>query len=120
MADGLRSKGLRLALAAGLLCGLAGPVHAGDDHDHDHDRARRALEAGEILPLRSILQRVERQYPGQIMEVELDRKDDNWLYKIKLLRTDGSLVKLRIDARDGRVLGDRVKGNADASGQRAR
>lgn len=116
MADRLWSTMLRIALAAGLLFGLAGSGHAGDDHD----RARRALEAGEILPLRTILQRVDRIYPGQIMEVELDHKDNNWLYKIKLLRNDGALVKLKVDARDGRVLDDRVKANTSPDGSKAR
>lgn len=34
--------------------------------DSDHDRARKALEPGEILPLRTIIARLERDYPGQI------------------------------------------------------
>ncbi len=73
--------------------------------NHDHDRARAAVAAGEVLPLRTILERVEREYPGQTMEVELDRKDGRWIYEIKQLRTGGELVKLKIDARDGTVLG---------------
>lgn len=79
-----------------------GPTQA--DDGHDHDRARQALEAGEVLPLRAILERVERDNPGQVMEVELERKDGRWIYEIKLLRTSGSLVKLKVDARDGTLL----------------
>jgi len=96
---------MRVALVAGLVLALlgAGPSRAGDGHDHD--RARQALEAGEVLPLRTILQRVERDYPGQIMEVELEHTDGRWLYEIKVLRTGGALVKLKIDARDGRLIG---------------
>jgi len=78
------------------------PSHAGDAQDHD--RARRALEAGEILPLRTVLERVERDYPGQIMEVELEQKGDRWVYEIKVLRTGGALIKLKFDGRDGRLL----------------
>lgn len=87
-----------LVIAA--LCAV--PSHAGDAQDHD--RARRALEAGEILPLRTVLERVERDYPGQIMEVELEQKGDRWVYEIKVLRTGGALIKLKIDGRDGRLL----------------
>ncbi len=76
--------------------------------DHDHDRARRALEAGEILPLGTIIHRLERTYPGQIIEVELERDDGVWVYEIKLLRDNGSLLKLKVDARDAALLG--VKG----------
>jgi uncharacterized membrane protein YkoI len=109
------SRGLRAALSAALLLALlgAGAGQAGDGHDHD--RARQALESGEILPLRTILERVERDYPGQIMEVELEREDARWIYEIKLLRTGGALVKLEIDARDGKLLG-RPKGKDGRSG----
>ncbi len=108
MAGSKSLKGVRAALSAALLLALlgAGASQAGDAHDHD--RARRALESGEILPLRAILDRVDRDYPGQIMEVELERDDARWLYEIKLLRPDGALVKLKIDARDGALLG--IKG----------
>lgn len=102
------------ALGVALLAGLlhAGSGWAGDTHDHD--RARQALESGEILPLRTILERVERDYPGQVMEVELEREDGRWRYEIKLLRRDGALVKLVLDARDGRQL--RIKGPKDKGG----
>lgn len=76
--------------------------------DSDHDRARAALESGEILPLRTIIARLEHDYPGQILEVELDRDDDLWVYEIKLVRANGVLVKIKMDASDGRLLG--VKG----------
>jgi uncharacterized membrane protein YkoI len=91
-------------LLATLLAAAAGPAWAGDGHDHDHDRARQALQAGEVLPLKAILARVERSHPGQVMEVELERKEGRWIYEIKLLRAGGDLSKLRVDARDGTVL----------------
>lgn len=76
---------------------------------HDHDRARKAVEAGEVLPLKSILERVERDYPGQVMEVELDRENGRWLYEFKILRSGGSLLKLKVDARDGTPLGKKER-----------
>jgi uncharacterized membrane protein YkoI len=78
--------------------------------DEDHDRARQALESGEVLPLRTILERVETEYPGQIMAVELEQRDGHWIYEIKVLRTGGDLVKLLIDGRDGRLLGSKRHG----------
>ena len=112
-----RLKNALLALATALMAsaspgsaGSSGDGH-GDGHGADHDRARQALEAGEVLPLRAILERVERAYPGQIVEVELEREDGRWEYEIKLLRSGGALVKLRVDARDGSIIG--VKGRKD-------
>ena len=75
----------------------------------DHERARQAVEAGDVLPLRTILDRVEREYPGQVMEVELDREKGEWVYEIKLLRKGGTLMKLKIQARDGTILGFKEK-----------
>ncbi len=75
----------------------------------DHDRARQAVEAGDVLPLRTILERVERDYPGQVMEVELDQEKGEWVYEIKLLRKGGALMKLKILARDGTILGFKEK-----------
>ena len=76
--------------------------------DNDHERARSALESGEILPLQTIIAKLEQIYPGQILEVELDRDDDLWIYEIKLVRDNGVLIKIKLDASDGRLLG--VKG----------
>lgn len=106
---------LRAVLLAALtLVFLGGGVSQAGDAD-DHERARRALESGEILPLRTILERVERDHPGQIMEVELDREDGRWLYEVKVLRAGGALVKIEIDARDGTLL--RLKGPKDRNGR---
>lgn len=92
-----------LAVMSALAMPAAGVSHAADGGDHD--RARQAVEAGDMLPLRTILERVERAYPGQVMEVELDREKGEWVYEIKLLRQGGALMKLKVLARDGTVLG---------------
>lgn len=84
-----------------------GVSHAADNPDHE--RARQAVEAGDVLPLRTILDRVERDYPGKVMEVELDREKGEWVYEIKLLRKGGALMKLKIQARDGTILGFKEK-----------
>ncbi len=99
---------LRACLAV-FLCGatLLGlpPASAGE---RDHDRARQALQEGKILPLRSVLDIVEQSYPGQVVKVEFEEDDGEYLYEIRLLQDSGNLLKLKIDARDGQVLA--VKG----------
>jgi uncharacterized membrane protein YkoI len=85
----------------------SGVSYAADNADHD--RARQAVEAGNVLPLRTILEQVEREYPGQVMEVELDREKGEWVYEVKLLRKGGALMKLKIHARDGTILGFKEK-----------
>jgi uncharacterized membrane protein YkoI len=81
--------------------------------DADHDRARQALEAGEVLPLDAILKRIERDHPGQVLDVELEleKRDgvERWVYEVKLLRKGGALAKLEVDARTGSVISRKVK-----------
>lgn len=101
-----------------LLLALGGSLPAQADDRQDHDRARHALEAGEVLPLRTVLERVEREYPGQVMEVELERSGERWVYEIKLLRTGGALQKLKVDARNGTLIGSKSR-NAPANESKA-
>lgn len=88
------------------LFGVLAPLTASHGHSHedDHEQARRALEAGHILPLRTVMDRVERDIPGQIVKIEFDDDDGSWIYKIKVLQRDGKLIKLKVDARDGAIL----------------
>lgn len=72
--------------------------------DSDHDRARNAVQAGQVLPLKTVLERLEREHPGQVLEVELEQEDGRWVYEVKLLQAGGRLVKLELDAASGEVL----------------
>ena len=112
-----RPSGSRCRTAAGALCVLLlafGSSSGMADNERDHDRARQALEAGEVLPLRTILERVEREYPGQVIDVELEREHESgqerWVYRIKVLRSGGALIKLKVDARDGSIMGKKGPG----------
>jgi uncharacterized membrane protein YkoI len=85
------------------------PLAHADDSE-DHDRARQALEAGDILPLKTVLEKVSTDTPGSVLEVELDRRHGRWVYEIKLLRQGGSVVKLWVDASNGNVIDRRGRG----------
>jgi hypothetical protein len=52
---------------------LLSPLHAAQADD-DHIEAKHLLDAGEILPLESILKNVRDKFPGKILEVKLERK----------------------------------------------
>ncbi|MFC3228193.1 PepSY domain-containing protein [Marinibaculum pumilum] len=102
------------ALGVWALAGLlwtVGPAAAGPA---DHDQARAALEAGEILPLPAILDRVQYEFIGQVLEVELERKDGRWLYEINLLAPDGQVLRLHYDARTTALVGAHGR-NLDAA-----
>lgn len=105
MHDSLPNRTLT-ALLALLLCVAPTVGWPGDGRDQarDHDRARAALQAGEILPLPSVLERVARSHPGDVLEVELERGHEGWKYELKVLQRGGGVIKLELDARTGEVL----------------
>lgn len=88
----------------------AAAVQAGDDHD----RARAALRAGEVVPLRDILAVVEQEFRGEMLEIELDEKRRRFVYEVKLLTPDGSIIELYYDARTKALLKTEGRGVEDA------
>lgn len=95
----------RIVIAAMLFAGLALPaLQAIGRADHDHDRARAAVQAGQVLPLPTLLERLQRSHPGQVLELELELDKGRWIYEIKLLQADGQLLKLELDAATAQVL----------------
>jgi hypothetical protein len=115
---------LRRWLLSGLaLCMLgAFPLLRADERNHgDHAMALQALEQGRVLPLRTVLEKVERDYQGQALKVEFEQDDGRFIYEIRLLQSDGRMAKLKVDAVDGRVLDIRRKergGDRDAHPRR--
>lgn len=91
---------LILSLVTFALLTLSGPAAA----DSDQDRARAAAQAGQVLPLKTLLTRLESDHPGQVLEVELEQHAGRWIYEIKLLQPDGRLIKLEVDAATAEVL----------------
>lgn len=72
--------------------------------DDDHIKARQLYESGQILSLESILQRVRKNYPAKVLEVELERKGDIIVYEIEMLYNNGIVKEVYIDARTGDIL----------------
>lgn len=93
---------LRRALVAGVL-GFAVLSAVASDKD-DHERARQAVQSGQVLPLPAVLERLQREVPGQVLEVELEHDRGRWIYEIKLLTPAGQLTKVKLDARTAEVL----------------
>jgi|JI8StandDraft_2_1071088.scaffolds.fasta_scaffold21928_4 hypothetical protein len=109
-------RALRLAFLA--LFALLGPLTGLQSAraDDDHDRAREALRAGQVLPLHVVLERLQPDHPGRVLDVELERdRAGRWVYEIRLLQTGGRRVKLDVDAATGKVLQRRERGAAPAA-----
>ncbi len=74
--------------------------------------ARDALKSGRIVSLGVIRKRVKQSFPGKIVDVRLlepKRNNTPYFYKVKVLRKDGKLLELKINAGNAKIVG--VKGN---------
>lgn len=80
------------------------PVAAALADRDDHIEARALLQRGEILPLGSILEAAQRRVPGDVIEVELEREDSGWEYKVKVLTPTGQVRKITLNARNGVII----------------
>ena len=78
-----------------------------DDADdrRDHELARQALVEGRIKPLAEITALLQKQMPGEIVGVEIEReKTGAFVYEFKVLTPGGHLKEVDVDATDGAIL----------------
>jgi uncharacterized membrane protein YkoI len=92
----------RFGLALSGLSIWTGAVLAGDD-DIGHEAARRLLESGRILPLETILAQIAERVPGKLIETKLEYDDGLILYDLKILRPEGRVQEVEVDAATGRI-----------------
>jgi len=77
---------------------LVAVVALGDERNpFDDEELEAALEDEEVMPLSAVLGRPVLG-PGQAIEVELKREDGRWIYEIEMLRPDGRIEHLDLDA----------------------
>lgn len=74
------------------------------DHHSDQDRARDALRQGRVVPLNKILEKVEKDYSGKVIQVELEDHGRQLYYEVKMLADTGRLIELRYDAHEATLL----------------
>lgn len=96
-----------------LIVSASFPAAAGADDSErrrrDHDSALQALTRGEIAPLEVVLAAVKREIPGEVVGVELERRQAEWIYMFKIISPDGRILRVVADARTGKVLAARPK-----------
>ena len=72
--------------------------------DDDYIEARRLLDSGKVLPLEVILKNVRQTFPGKVLEVELEKEDQQIVYEIEILGADGVIKEIYINAKTGKLL----------------
>lgn len=71
----------------------------------DYDRARDAVRNGQIMPLKSMLKKIDADQYGRIIDIRLSRSLSRDIYQLKLRDDNGVIRTLRVDARSGVLIG---------------
>ena len=87
-----------LTLAVALLA--PGFATAGEGHD----KAKQLKDAGEILPLESVIKMATSKKPGRVIEAELKSARGGYVYEIELVDKSGVVWELKYDAKTGKLL----------------
>lgn len=85
-------------IIASALCVVLLAAPPAYSRSYSHEQARNALEAGEIASLRDVVTTCEADFSGRIVQADLSRDFRGWVYNLKMLTPNGSILKMRYDA----------------------
>ncbi|HEY7840439.1 MAG TPA: PepSY domain-containing protein [Gammaproteobacteria bacterium] len=68
------------------------------------EQARSLTDSGAILPLEQILERTKQEFPGRVIEIELDKEDGRYVYELEIVDPEGRVWELEIDAATGELI----------------
>jgi len=68
------------------------------------DKVWELKQSGKIIPLEDLIKQVRRDYPGRIIEIELEDEDGRYVYELELVDENGVVWELEVDASTGQVL----------------
>lgn len=80
-------------------------TNAGVDYTRpDYELAREAVARGEILPLATVLDKVQKSYSGRVIDVELEFDDEGVEYELELATNDGRILSVDVNAVTGDIV----------------
>mgnify|MGYP001607091767 CR=1 FL=1 len=102
-------KKLLTLLPLALALSVVPPIGAQADDDDDaveHEEARRALEQGLVRPLEQIIVEARKHVQGDLIEVELERENDRYIYELEFIQPSGQIIELQLDAKTMAIVED--------------
>jgi uncharacterized membrane protein YkoI len=75
-----------------------------DDRDDDSHRARNAVSSGTILPLATILGRLDSGFAGRLIDADLKRRSGRVIYELQIVTPAGRVLEVDVDAATARVV----------------
>jgi uncharacterized membrane protein YkoI len=96
-----------LALIAVITSLSLAPAPAGASEGHE--KAKRLKNAGEILPLESVINAATSEKPGRVIEAELKKSRAGYVYEIELVDKSGVVWELVYDAKTGDIVSSKIE-----------
>ncbi|MEJ2309857.1 MAG: PepSY domain-containing protein [Gammaproteobacteria bacterium] len=75
-----------------------------NEPEKDHERVYRARQDARILPLETILEKLDLGKETRLLEVEHELEHGQDIYEIEYLTPDGDIIEIEVDAATGRIL----------------
>jgi uncharacterized membrane protein YkoI len=100
-----------LLVVALALCAGSAVLTAGQNESRPD--AAQLQNSNDILSLDEMLQRVKAQYPGRVVETELEHKQGRYVYEIDVVSNDGVKTELKYDAKTGALISSKVEDDDD-------
>ena len=75
--------------------------------ENDHEKAIKAVNEGEILTLDQILQKINRNFDGRVVSINLKDNEKGlfgWVYDIMIIDVNNKVKQIRVDAGTSTVL----------------
>ena len=72
--------------------------------DEDQVAARKLRASGQILSLEKIYELAKTIKKGEILETELEKKRDRYIYEVELLDKNGQVWEVKLDAKTGQLI----------------
>jgi uncharacterized membrane protein YkoI len=74
-----------------------------DDNGADIDDALEAVREGRAMPLSKLETIVTSRFDGEVINVEIARKKNQLLYEFKVLRPEGRITEVEVNATTGKI-----------------
>ncbi|MBL8631065.1 MAG: PepSY domain-containing protein [Rhodospirillaceae bacterium] len=75
-----------------------------DDDALDHVKAFEALRSGKIVPITKILDYLEKNFRGNVVEIELESEKGIMVYEVEYLTEEGDFLEFDFDATTGALM----------------
>lgn len=87
-----------LLIFSAVLLLRSAPTEAADRFDDEQSEAYEGVKSGRIKPLSQVLKAAKRKVKGRVTGVSLIHRGGNSLYRVRILKSNGKLVSVYINA----------------------